>query len=92
MCAKQVNLDERIFHFDRIEIHGFYTVYWLLQNKLIKYQNNKYYADREKVDEMNITIHNTIVTIQGCYQVLMRQSGIFNLLINAHYTDYKKFN
>lgn len=39
---------------------------------------------------MNITLHHTIVTIQGCYQVLMRQSGIFNLLINAHYSDYKK--
>jgi hypothetical protein len=38
---------------------------------------------------MNSKLHHIIVTVQGCYQVLMRQSGIFNLLINAHYSDGK---
>jgi hypothetical protein len=55
--------------------------------KLIIVQNNKRHDDRLKEYETNITLFQTLVIKQFSCQLLMRQSVIFELLNNVHYSD-----
>jgi hypothetical protein len=55
--------------------------------KLINVQNNKRHDGRLKEYETNITLFQTLVIIQFSCQLLMRQSVIFELLNNVHYSD-----